>query len=697
MSDELKKGNEKFPASSQIHRQERANFRALLLSNPNYFGNLSGSAFEAVLPLAGNTTYEELACVGYHPQQEKLAAVVYLYQPSGYGTDLCDHGTPEYVRFYLSFDSGATWEDQGVTSFQAHDIPGTEKGRRLEFAVSLAVRPRRKLCRADPLILVRAILSWNHQPPANQPDWQPVWGNARDAAIQVEPLRLHYLSDLVQASATLKLAELEDIVDLETPLQTKPKILGAAELSTLYKDQEVPAHRFAFKEASAFIAGNTTLSVEAFASSVLPGISIDELIKGITLKTDGDTSFEELKCIGLDPNVPDTLTGVIQVKKSAGYSGGPCTAGSREYVTFWADFDGNGSFETVLGTAEVRVYDLPKVPPGGVFYAVRLPVDLSPYRRSCKEPRVVRIRAILSWSVPVPGTKPNQVPTWGNREETHINIGPGIVGKPGKIAILGGIPVSKIDAGTGLTKADAKFATNNLSPDSLGRPCPFGGRVTVQGAPLAGHSYKVEAIPGGVGAPTAVVTDLYVTDSDGILSAHQADPATGRFTYLPFASNVNGLLAQWDTTGDLLWTVRLSTFDGAGNLLGVDTHVIQLDNTGPEASIEITSGTGNCGRSPVGTPLAGTFVARDAYFGSYSLHIEPAVNLVGVGVPSPSSGHSPTAPAPGDAWNLDTKDMKPCGYIIRVDVVDRAIVGSQSVGHSNSDSAGFCLLDPAKK
>src|SRR5256885_10008839 len=44
------------------------------------------------------------------------------------------------------------------------------------------------------------------------------------------------------------------------------------------------------------------------------------------------------------------------LKKASGFSGGPCTQGSREYVTFWGDFDGNGSFETCLGTASVQVY-----------------------------------------------------------------------------------------------------------------------------------------------------------------------------------------------------------------------------------------------------------------------------------------------------------------------------------------------------
>ena len=89
--------------------------------------------------------------------------------------------------------------------------------------------------------------------------------------------------------------------------------------------------------------------------------------------------------------------------------------------------------------------------------------------------------------------------------------------------------------------------------------------------------------------------------------------------------------------------------------------------------------------------LSGTFVARDDYLGSYSLGVEPAVNPAGVGVPVPSSGLANTAPAPGDAWSLDTTGMKPCGYIIRVVASDRAIVNSQAVGHHVSDSAGFCL------
>lgn len=118
----------------------------------------------------------------------------------------------------------------------------------------------------------------------------------------------------------------------------------------------------------------------------------------------------------------------------------------------------------------------------------------------------------------------------------------------------------------------------------------------------------------------------------------------------------------------------------------------------PEASIDITIGAGNCGKFQPGTVLSGNFVARDDYLGSYSLGVEPAVNDPGEAIPNPSAGNVQTAPAPGgDAWTLDTTGMKPCGYVIRVAVSDRAIVDSQWMGHHASDSAGFCLEEPMKE
>lgn len=710
MSNELRNSIQKSQAVIQkAYPQERTKFRALLLTNPNYFGNLLDSQFKPVLPISGNTYYEELACVGYHPQQEHLEAVVYVNQPSGYGTDICGAGTPEYVRFYLSYDNGVTWEDQGMTSFQAYNVlEGTEGNKRLEYAVSFEIHPKKKLCQFDPLIRVRAILSWNTPPSANQPNWTPVWGNVHEAEILVEPRRLIFLPEILKLSNIDVHPSLKETIDTDMPIQTKTKTFSGAELAEKYKGKDVPVHRFAFKEISAAVSAKTSLSSESFAS-LLPGIKIDPgIIDVLFPKTDGDISYEELKCIGLDPNSPNTLVGVIHAKKSSGYSGEPCTDGSLEYVTFWGDFDGNGSFETCLGTANVRVYDLANMPTTGVYYAVRLPVDLAPFSQPCKKgPRSIRIRAVLSWNAIAPCSNPNYVPTWGNRVETLINVMPSALG--GKIAILGGIPVAYINDVTGLTTPDAIFAINNLPPDNPdgilatpdGRPCPFAGLVTVQGAPIKGHSYKVEVTPAGGGAPTAIVTDLILTKQDGTTHVQKADPVTLRFNYLDINNNVNSLLARWYTAGNGLWAVKLTTFNGVASnaqasIISVDTHLIKLDNTGPEAAINITTGAGNCSRFIIGTTISGNFVARDDYLGSYSIGIDPDVNKDVnkplVGVPNPSKGIDNTAMAPsGNKWELKTEGMKSCGYVIRLKVVDRAIINSQSVGHWNYSSAGFCL------
>jgi len=713
MNDELKKAVQKSHVVMQeAHTEKRLKFKSLLLTNPNYFGNLLESEFTPVFPISGNTYYEELGCVGYHPQQKTLEAVVYIYQPSGYGTDICGPGTPEYVRFYLSFDNGATWQDQGLTSFQVYNIPeGTEGGKRLEYAASLKVDPKPKYCIYDPLIKARAILSWNDPPPANQPNWPPVWGNVRETSVLVEPWRIIYPLDIFEIAKVKIPPVLKEVIDLDTPIPTKKKALKAADLADLYKGKGVPVHRFAFKELSAYVSAKTNISAESF-NKKLPGVEIDPNIFDILFpKTDGDISYEELKCIGLDPNFPDTLVGVIHVKKSAGYSGGPCTDGSREYVTFWADFDGSGSFETCLGTADVRVYDLSGIPAGGVYYAVRLPVDLSQYRQACKVgAKVVSIRAILSWNTAVPCNQPNHVPTWGNREETLINIAPSAQAPAGQIAILGNVATQYIDDATGLTTPGSIFSDNNLPTDSLGRPCPFGGRINVKGWPLLGYSYKVEVTPvtdddGNpiVSAPATVVTNLTLTRQDGTTYVHTADPGTGRFTYRPGNENIENLLALWDSAGNAKWEVKLTTYDPLNNLAGTDTHLIQLDNTGLAVSIDITTGVGNCGKFVSGTPLAGKFVARDKYLDSYTIYIEPDgvlnphVAIPGtmpvdfVSVPKPSSGNANTAVAPGDDWTLNTMNMVSCGYIIRVYAEDRAIVDSGHGGHVASDSAGFCL------
>ena len=681
--------------NSELERG-RAHFRSLLFSNPNYFGTNKDSGFEVVEPIQHETKYEEIGCVGFDPKFDRLEAVVYVKQPFGYGGDICTAGTPEFVRFYLSFDHGASWQDQGVVSFRAYNIPeGTEGEKRLEYAVSLPVNGLGRLCQFTDVVLCRAILSWNNAPTPNDPNFDPVWGDVHDTHLLTEPFRLVAIPDLFKAFEVKIPDELVNQIDLTQEIKLNdPQPVQVQELARIYAQQglKVEPSRFAFSEVQSLLKASADTSITAaYQNSPLVelDIDLDDLIAPVG---DGNTSYEELECVGLFPN-EDLLIGTFRIKRSAGYSGGPCTTGSTEYVTFWADFNGNGTFETNLGTASVKVYDFDKIPDEGLEYAVTLPVDLTKYRQPCEEgPRLVRIRAILSWNSPPDPTDPNFIPTWGNREETIIHIAPGpVVTGPGAyISILGGIPVSMIDDVTGLTTPDAIFALNGIAPDPYGRPCPFGGRVVLQGPQFAGFKYRVRVREIGTAAWATVTTPIKVTNLIGNVSTHSPD-ATGMFTFLSHFQNIASVLAWWNTGGDEDWEVRLEVYDPTGAvLLDTDTHRIQLDNTSPDAEIEITSGGGNCGKFNVGDIISGTFKARDLNFRSYGLHVLPS--NINPNTPTPSSGIVQT-PVAGSAWSLNTAGMQPCGYVIEVGVRDRAIINSASVGHHRQAQAGFCLDD----
>ncbi len=74
--------------------------------------------------IAANSSYEELKCVGFNPQLNRLEGVVWVKQNTGYNGGICTNGSVEYVSFYLSYDNGATWLSEGTTSFPVYDVPG---------------------------------------------------------------------------------------------------------------------------------------------------------------------------------------------------------------------------------------------------------------------------------------------------------------------------------------------------------------------------------------------------------------------------------------------------------------------------------------------------------------------------------------------------------------------------------------------
>ena len=721
--------------------KERSQFTRLLAANPNYFGTMPESGGAAVSAQTGNTTYEEVTCVGYNPQLKLLEATVQLKLPGGYAGALCDPGSTEYVRFYL--DYGAGWTDAGVAGFSSHDLPTTtdcagDSTKPLSYVVTLEIDPQTAACFKAVLPAVRAILSWNLQPPANSPGWTPPWGNAIDDHIQIKP-RPWLWGDLVPSVVDIvdkiELPPLvEEVYPIPIPLPDPPPLelaqaielyagagaKGARAARASKSEGMVEAHRFATPALSAAMgpagggmeSGSLLSLAETFKAYDLDLSAIVDAFED----TAANVGYEEIECIGLDTDL-ERLVATFRVKRATGYSGDLCSAGSLEHVAFWADWDDDCTW-TYLGTATVNVHDIASIPAEGLAYSAVLPVDLKAIRRRCEEPRIARVRAVLSWAVAPSTTDPDALTTWGNRLDTHVQVKPGeAIGAPQAIiTAIGGIGLPYIDtAGDGMTWPFVHFASFGLQwadPwGTHGRKCPFGGLVKIQGPSFTGFKYRLWARNTVTSELVLVKSKFWVLNFLGFGSWQTPDPVTGYSWYLPVLANMENVLAYWTPPGDDLWEIRLEMATG-GEVVVDSTpwYRVQLDNTGPvrkpkgEAplagdtmDIYIETGGGDCADFTVGDTLGGRFVARDPHFGAYSLSTLPT--SMNPNAPSPSSGLAQTPPAlpspGGNGWTLSTTGMDPCGYVVMLQVWDRTIVGSQPGSHNyNFTDVGFCLRSP---
>ncbi len=154
--------------------------RKLLLANPNYFGCLPENSYKVVLNMNGDTCYESLGCVSYIPLLGQLYASIKLHQDCGYSFQVNEPASREYVRFYLSYDRGVTWHDQGLTSINVCDEAGAKKRVHL---VTKRISLHEEIVEMDEPPIVRATLSWRTPPPSGTPDWTPLWGNVLEAPI----------------------------------------------------------------------------------------------------------------------------------------------------------------------------------------------------------------------------------------------------------------------------------------------------------------------------------------------------------------------------------------------------------------------------------------------------------------------------------------------------------------------------------
>jgi hypothetical protein len=744
------------PTVSKVPR-ERQSFKALLLSNPNYFGNLVKSPFKPVKKIVAHTQYEELTCVGFNPAKNLLEATIAVKLPFGYGGNLCMPGTTEYVRFFLDYGSG--WEDGGLAGVKVHDIP-TEKdcadqsNKPLIYVAALKLDPKTRCCDHAVLPKVHAILSWEWVPPAGPANvgWLPPWGNTLDCTVQIKPhpWNIFCIIELLSESIKqkIKVPPLFEATKLHPIPLPDPPPFTLAEMAKQYGAKpkggaaealKVEAHRFGVQDLHATLGSTFDLEAVSAKKALWESLDLDWAAAIAALgDTSADVSYEELECLGLDETLTERLVATFRIKRPTGYSGDLCHAGSQEYVAFWADWDDQCKW-TYLGTAAVNVHDIKEIPKEGLCYSAILQVDLSCRRRPCDKPKIGRVRAVLSWAVPPSTVDPDQLNYYGNRLDAHVQINPGEVCDPNepkaKIRNIGGIPVEDIlTASTGLTKPGTApavvFAHNPaFTADGwgLGRSCPFGGQVKIEGNYwlayyLGGYYYRVKVHK--IGDPyfsfTVLADSFLVERSDTGFDLQIS--SGGFFKCLDPAQYSDIGLAYWNSAGDAdaLWDVQLDIATAPNDSSIIDHspwYCIRLDNTAPfgppdspltmDIHIDPAFG-GDCKDIDEGTVFTGTFIADDpptgsplpeAHFGGWSLATEP--NSFSTPSNQPTvTGLLPTDPAPapgGHSWKLDTGNpikMKPCGYVIRLDVKDRSILHSLPGYHNlNHIEVGFCLRE----
>jgi hypothetical protein len=138
--------------------------------------------------------YEQLMAVGYDSTLHELMGIVNLKLPYGYGGSCpTSLGSMQYVRFYVDLTGDGDFldpmEDQGSGRGHVFD-PEAANQNRLPIEVGIS---RRMILLPSVMDLLekkcevrrmRAILSWNVEPPGGNPNWMPFWGNVLNTWIR---------------------------------------------------------------------------------------------------------------------------------------------------------------------------------------------------------------------------------------------------------------------------------------------------------------------------------------------------------------------------------------------------------------------------------------------------------------------------------------------------------------------------------
>ena len=358
-------------------------------------------------------------------------------------------------------------------------------------------------------------------------------------------------------------------------------------------------------------------------------------------------------------------------------------------------------------------------------YAVKLPVDLSQYKDKCSKPKIIKIRAVLSWNMPPSTVDPYQVPVWGNSVEALIQLKPQL--EPGTqkpyIWSVGNMAVESI-SGNPYTLISSSLGDGYANGPSVGEgfnavQSPFGGTIQITGTitnapnnPSDANKLRYKVQYKKDGEPTwhdLTNTFRIWIRIDGVPSGYIDQVSTsGHYKFqkdlLPskIVEVQDDVLAIWHTPvseGDGLYEIRvLLEKIGTPAVGDVPTdHIssakikVLIDNTSPEALVTLDAGP--CTKHKIGDVINGKFTATDVHFYYFTLIVEPDIS--GKPTITPLSGIYPIFTGGiNQPFSLTTtKTTEPCGYVVRLDVSDRTIVNNHLNGNHRVATVGLCILD----
>lgn len=681
---------------------ERTHFHFMLAKNPNYFGNIPGSQLQPNFKLITDTSYEQLTCVGYNPDTQLMEATFSIKRSAGYSGNLCTHGSFEHVRFYLDFHDGAGFIDQGTVAVNVHDIPaGKDCNGDSQFPIIYSAtlpKKTRKVssCTKPSLPTLRAILSWNNDPPANSPDWKPVWGNVMDCEVQLKPYRIFNPADfeidfssfveLAISSPSLSIKQIASVsgVDLVAlnPQPLPPKLDDILKTAVQLR---IPASRFAYKTVYNMIkypASDITLMDKASLAAAKIDFSkiIDELVIPLPVdKTKANVDYEELECVGLDYNT-ESLVATLKIKKKNGFSTDLCGAGSREYISFWVNWNTPCEWQ-YINTVQLNVHDI-EMKGDHLCYSVSLPLDPTFHRKLCSTPNIVQVRGVLSWNVAPSTTDPDKLEFYGNRVDAHVQIKPGLVLDPNDpkalYTVIGGIDVDHVNDFTGLTKPNSVFAYNALAVPT---GAPFGGEIVINGPSFVGFKYRFKVTNLSDFSSYYLTNDLSTVGWSPVPPYSpwytQTPDASHYYDFLPSHKNLLNVLARFTPGTNDKMLVEMEVL----GIPGVFAKTIQMDNVAPAISLTVDDG-GDCTKYKKGDTITGHYYVNDLHISQWGF---------GSTWGGAAGGTSNTPALPGVAFSIATPaNAYPCGAV-SLWAIDKTIINSQYVGHYVNTSYNICL------